>query len=286
MTPIDEVLARALLTPSICTPADIVPYTEPDADTLPDLDPAYDAQPDRGRASSRAARDLQTLCEATLAHSTPASVEFLTEQLPEPAGAVVLGCVLQLTDDQDSARVWWQYAAGAGLHAAAYCLHLQHLALDERDAAAWWLQWTQIDTRPVPETESRTPGAPEPLQNVDASTPTLLRVLRQLVVLADQRRSEVADALIAYVPSAVARGYIMEPQLDFEVPIDIPLPGEDFADRVSLLLAAASAIDNVPAPQPRSDEPPLPDRPAVCQKGGSMRQDDAQSCVRSGWAGG
>ncbi|GHB72103.1 hypothetical protein GCM10010377_73370 [Streptomyces viridiviolaceus] len=50
----------------------------------------------------------------------------------------VLACILQLTDTDEGARFWWQYAAGAGQAAAAYCVYLHHLALGERNTAEWW----------------------------------------------------------------------------------------------------------------------------------------------------
>ncbi|MBL1093138.1 MULTISPECIES: hypothetical protein [Streptomyces] len=39
-------------------------------------------------------------------------------------GAQVFACMLSLADHPESAQFWWQFAAGAGNRAAAYCLHL------------------------------------------------------------------------------------------------------------------------------------------------------------------
>jgi hypothetical protein len=75
--------------------------------------------------------------------------DFVTEQLPEPSGARVLGCILQLTDAEDGARFWWQYAAGAGDDAASYCLYLHHLSLGETELASWRSKQTGIDTQPA-----------------------------------------------------------------------------------------------------------------------------------------
>ncbi|MFB7076447.1 hypothetical protein [Streptomyces sp. NPDC056308] len=56
-------------------------------------------------------------------------------------GVHVFACSLHLANHPESARFWWQFAAGAGHGAAAYCLHLQHLIRGEmRDAAYWWNQ--------------------------------------------------------------------------------------------------------------------------------------------------
>ncbi|MGN9821791.1 hypothetical protein ACTMUQ_41670 [Streptomyces sp. SD11] len=54
-------------------------------------------------------------------------------------GALVFACLLLLTDHPESAQFWRQLAAGAGNRAAAYCLHLHHLALGERREAQHWL---------------------------------------------------------------------------------------------------------------------------------------------------
>ena len=66
-------------------------------------------------------------------------------------GALVFACLLHLTAHPESAQFWWQLAAGAGSRAAAYCLHLHHLALGEsRRAWHWFHQLTHsmADTTP------------------------------------------------------------------------------------------------------------------------------------------
>ncbi|MER6104595.1 hypothetical protein ABT115_20275 [Streptomyces sp. NPDC001832] len=78
---------------------------------------------------------------------------------------------------------------------------------------------------------------PETAWNMDTSTPTLLRVFRQLTHRSDRRRSDVVDALMQYLPTAVAVGYVHD-----EPDIDLPLPGPDFAEQVGILVAAASSI--------------------------------------------
>jgi hypothetical protein len=62
-----------------------------------------------------------------------------TEEQLDVDGALVFACLLHLTDHHESAQFWWQLAAGAGHRAAAYCLHLHHLALGEIREARHWL---------------------------------------------------------------------------------------------------------------------------------------------------
>ncbi|MCX4791758.1 hypothetical protein OG369_38485 [Streptomyces sp. NBC_01221] len=268
MTRIDELLARALLLDEPSRPKDIVPRT---AVETPPMGNAPEAAPGSGGRDALAAvavRDLHALCEVLVSQAPATALQgFVTEQLPAPPGARVLGCVLQLADADDGARSWWQYAAGAGDRAAAYCLYLHHLSLGESDAAAWWYQQTQIDTCPTPdhtaksartqaEKSSHSLKVPEPIKNLDTSTPTVLRVFRNLMRRADRPRTEVVDALMHYLPTAVAVGYVND-----EPDIDLPLPGPDFAERISVLLAAASSISGVPGTtRQRAAEPPLQSR--------------------------
>lgn len=93
--------------------------------------------PDAGASE---AAGLRALCESLLPHTRAADVEDLvTEQVPEPRSA--LACVLQMTDTDDGAHFWRQYATGAG-QAAAYYLYLHHLALGEDVTARWWHRQT------------------------------------------------------------------------------------------------------------------------------------------------
>ncbi|MGW4229504.1 hypothetical protein ACWEF9_09530 [Streptomyces sp. NPDC004980] len=194
------------------------------------------------------------MCEA-LVSSAPATAlrEFLTEQVPEPDGARVLGCILQLADADDGARSWWQNAAGAGDRAASYCLYLHHLSLGESEVAAWWNQQTQTDADPEADhsqgDRDRGPGrktatriphfltTPEAIRNLDTSTPTVLRVFRHLLRRTNRPRTEVVDALMHYVPTAVAVGYVTD-----EPDVDLPLPGPDFADEINDLVAIDPTI--------------------------------------------
>lgn len=246
MTAIDELLSRARLIDHPSRPED--PYGR-----ITGAVGFAAAEPGAGYPdplSETANQDLLALCEA-LVSRTPASAlsGFVTEQLPDPDGARVLGCILQLAESEDGARSWWQYASGAGDKAASYCLYLHHLSLGENDAAAWWFEQTQTDScpTPIPPTKSSTPSdkkeqgswtVPETVWNIDTSTPTVLRVFRQLIHRSGRRRSDVVDALMQYLPTAVAVGYVHD-----EPDVDLPLPGPDFAEQIGILVAAASSLN-------------------------------------------
>ncbi|MGR3935286.1 hypothetical protein [Streptomyces sp. BRA346] len=270
MTTIEELLSRALLLEEPRVPRDIVPPSDTESPTLLDASALSD---EPVSLSHSAAYDLQTLCEAVVTHMAATSLRhFITEQLPEPSGARVLGCILQLTDAEDGARFWWQYAAGAGDDAASYCLYLYHLSLGETRLADWWREQTRINTRPTPETVTLPcdfEQTKEIVVDFDSSTPTVLRVLGQLLARADRPRPEVFDAVLAYVPGAVTIGYLANPEFE------IPLPGTDFAARIEDILTRTSRPHaGTPRAQRRpSTGPKLPGRhqhahanPSLCKQ--------------------
>ncbi|MFK0181648.1 hypothetical protein ACIQVR_37455 [Streptomyces xanthochromogenes] len=253
---IEELLSRALLVRDRAVPRDIVPTTGHAAEpvsTAADLDGA--------------AEDLRALCE-TLVAGTPARdvATFVTDQIPEPRSALVLACVLQLTDTTDGARFWWEYAAGAGQSAAAYCLYLHHLALGDRDAAAWWHRQTD-DTPPAhdpapPESHPSTAAQPawrtaaHPAwhaanHRVTNSTTTILRVLRHLAKQTARPRTAAVTELMTYVPNAVAVGYLRQPDMD------LPMPGPDFARQITTRLEATTTRPTIDSRLPaRTHKPP------------------------------
>ncbi len=232
MHPIDEFLAAALLRDDLDTPRDVVPHGVEDHMMLPMEGGPYGSDADEHTA----ARNLLTLCETVVARTAAEALQdFLTDKIPGAPGARVLGCILQLADAADSARFWWQYAAGVGDDAASYCLYLHHLALGEADAAAWWRRQTQVDTDPAPETTPLSSDRGR-IWNLDSSTTTVLRVLGQLHREAARSRSELTDAMIDYVPAAVAAGQLGNPD------IDIPLPSDDFAGNITIILAVTSNL--------------------------------------------
>ncbi|MFD7748010.1 hypothetical protein ACFV2V_16850 [Streptomyces sp. NPDC059698] len=228
MTTLDAVLSRALLAFDRTVPRD----------TVPTRDTTWRGAVTPRQTTESAADDLRALCETVVRHTPATAVgEFVTDQIPAPRAALVLACVLQLSDTDDGARFWWQYAAGAGQPAAAYCLYLHHLALGETHVASWWHTQTNeagtckpASRAPAARTEIRCaddPGLPALLQAGDGvSTTTLLRVLRQLARHVTRQRSSVVMELMAYMPLAVASGYLREPDSE------IPLPGPNFARQV------------------------------------------------------
>ncbi|GHE24177.1 MULTISPECIES: hypothetical protein [Streptomyces] len=102
--------------------------------------------PDTVRAT-QAGQRLSVVCRWIL--NKPDAADHVDRLAQEPDavtvdqldvdGALVFACLLHLTDHRESAQFWWQLAAGAGHRAAAYCLHLHHLALGESREARHWL---------------------------------------------------------------------------------------------------------------------------------------------------
>ncbi|MFJ9380338.1 hypothetical protein [Streptomyces sp. NPDC101455] len=98
--------------------------------------------------AAQAGQRLSVVCRWVL--NKPDAADHVDRLAQEPAtpmddghldvdGALVFACLLHLTDHPESAQFWWQLAAGAGHRAAAYCLHLHHLALGETREARHWL---------------------------------------------------------------------------------------------------------------------------------------------------
>ncbi|WP_407563056.1 hypothetical protein [Streptomyces sp. 184] len=234
-TDIDRVLARARLKPTAL-------YTQAEIDAAeqrlaaraaarhrvpPQDGPAPDdrapgtsgtgtaADPAAGRR--RAARDLRLLCEVLLAQ--PGALESLAESLPgtalpETPGARALGGVLHLAECEDSARFWWQYAAGAGDAVSSYCLYLHHRAEDEDEEADWWLDHTSVTPATAAFSELTT-------RREIATALRVLRSLRERPPL-----SEALRALVEYVPAAV--GFVDDD-------LELPLPDGDLAGLVEAL---------------------------------------------------
>ncbi|MEE1942939.1 hypothetical protein V1L54_26615 [Streptomyces sp. TRM 70361] len=146
MTTIDDLLADARVptTPATATGFDIGAALRRLAADAARATPA----PDLARAA-QAAQRLSVLCRWILNRPGAADhVDRLAQDPDTPAttvdhldvdGALVFACLLHLTDHRESAQFWWQLAAGAGHRAAAYCLHLHHLALSENREAHHWL---------------------------------------------------------------------------------------------------------------------------------------------------
>ncbi|PWJ02053.1 hypothetical protein DKG34_40830 [Streptomyces sp. NWU49] len=247
---IDDILSRALLVRDRTVPRDTIPTTP-----ASQPGPTPSGSPPANESAASAAADLRALCETLLTHTSPTDVaDFVTDQVPEPRSALVLACVLQLSDTDDGARYWWQYAAGAGQPAAAYCLYLHHLALGEDATANWWHRQTDDvqstpANQPAPDADAW-PWHPADHPLTSEATTSLLRLLRRLATSAERPLPAAVTRLMDYVPGAVACGYVREPE------IDLPVPGPDFARRIGRLLAAAvqrtEARDRGPRPTTRS----------------------------------
>ncbi|MGW8971274.1 hypothetical protein [Streptomyces platensis] len=197
-----------------------------------------------------AAEDLRALCETLVTHTPAAAITgFVTDQVPEPRSALILACVLQLTNTDDGARFWWQYAAAARQAAAAYCLYLHRLSLGEDDTAQWWHHQTD-DVQPPPQTDTGNRDRLAGTSIAGASTTTTLRVLRHLSKHTSRPRSAAVTDLMTHMPTAVAVGYLREPAME------LPMPGPNFARRIRTLLTAAANRPDVPSRLPARAEPP------------------------------
>ncbi|WP_369180964.1 hypothetical protein [Streptomyces mutabilis] len=254
MSHIEERLSRALLVRNRTIPREAAPNPAPRTAGAQPPAPA----PAQDGPLNGAAEDLRALCETLLTHTPPTAVaDFLTDQVPEPRSALALACVLQLSDTDEGARFWWQYAAGAG-QAAAYCLYLHHLAQGEGDAADWWHHQTDDVQPPLasldpdqdddlePYGDRRWHPANHPITST--SITTILRVLRHLSANTTRSKSAAVLELMAYIPDAVAAGYLREPETE------LPLPGSGFAQRVRALITA-------PATQRKGHKPKI--RPVI-----------------------
>ncbi|MFI1532384.1 hypothetical protein [Streptomyces griseus] len=215
-----------------------------------------------------AAQDLKTLCETVVTRTTALRTlrTFLTPQLPEPPGARVLGCILQLAESEENARFWWQYAAGAGDPAASYCLYLHHRSLGEHAPARWWHEQTEL-LQNTPSTDTRvTPGegpGAEPdavpyavtaalnaVSTTDASIlPTALRILGALRTGPAPVPAAVG-AVLDYAPAAV--GYVEG--------LDLPLTDPDFTDHIRTLISTEHAPARTHTrlqPRPKTTQPQI-----------------------------
>ncbi|ANB03991.1 hypothetical protein SAM40697_6897 [Streptomyces ambofaciens] len=225
MTAIDDLLARSALLKNPHIPADTVPcLTTHPGPTLPP-DASIPAQ--ETLADGTAAEHLRSLCEVAVTHaSAPQITDFITEQLPGPEGAWILGCLLHLAGAEDGARYWWQYAAGAGDRGAGYCLSLHHRARGDDQTADFWLDQADGDA----DTDSDAGCA--------ASTATVLRMIVQMTADSDRTYSDTTLAVMSYTTAAVSDGYRRHPD------VEIPAPGPYFAEMLQVILGALTDPDD------------------------------------------
>ncbi|MBA0054060.1 hypothetical protein E0L36_25375 [Streptomyces sp. AJS327] len=207
--------------PSASVPSASVPSARADGETeAPGTGWPHPGRiPVGGRGQEeQAARALRALCEAFL--TRPGVLrqlgDFLETPLPEPSSARVLAGVLYLAASEDSARFWWQYAAGASDAVSSYCLSLYHRSFGEEDEADWWLDHTHITTATLGE---------EATKVEIANTLQILTALRR-----DRSLPTVLHALVEYIPDTV--GFVDEdldlplPDGRLEVLVDVAIGGE------------------------------------------------------------
>ncbi|MDV9169822.1 hypothetical protein R6V09_06685 [Streptomyces sp. W16] len=269
MSTIDDLLAQSLLLHQPRVPSDVVPYDDlAYEDLAADGFLLWDAGPKT--ADDGAAQSLAALCEAVVTHCTIEQLaDFLTDQVPEPRSAWILGCALQLAGADDGARFWWQFAAGADDQPASYCLYLQHLAQGDTHAAALWRAQAGPhaphdgdDTDPADSTD---PGQDAPayrMMTADTSLSTVLRILSHLTRANPRQHTPMAQAVIDIVAAAVAVGYDHHPDLE------LPVPGDDFAERLAIAAIAASGTGQYTRPTDTpaaaaGDAEDLPNRPPL-----------------------
>ncbi|WP_030668907.1 hypothetical protein [Streptomyces rimosus] len=177
-------------------------------------------EPAEQRRMHDAAQDLQRLCALVVAE--PEALHQMSAfigggRLLEPDGARVLACVLQLAGREDSARFWWQYAAGAGDTSSAYCLYLHHLSLAEVGEAHWW------HAHADPDRPARTRPSADAYDLV-ISWAVSLEVARGF---APPPTRTTAAAVLGYVSKAI--------QFTDNPDLDLPLPPVGFAERITQL---------------------------------------------------
>lgn len=239
---IDQLIAKARLAPT-------APYTQADIEAAekrierrlatPRCCRAEAPTPPPSRAEDDpAARDLTTMCEVLL--TRPGAISslgnFHESHVLEPSGARVLGAILHLAACEDSARFWWQYAAGASDPISSYCLYLYHRSVGEYGEADWWLHHTRFNPATLSEEATKREIA------------TALHVLNSLRQMSSWRLSDDLRALVEYVSAVV--GFVDED-------LELPLPDGNLAELVEeITLHGPSPEDRTRA----SKEQPLPAR--------------------------
>ncbi|MEU4118960.1 hypothetical protein AB0F71_31260 [Kitasatospora sp. NPDC028055] len=121
------------------------------------------AQPLPGSAGihADARRDLRAL--DTIVINEPGAWEKVETLIYdwEPGGALIFGCLLDLSERNHSATWWWMFAAGAGSHLAAYCMYLHHLRRGElRDAEHWFHQAACLEDGTIVPIAPKVPDLP------------------------------------------------------------------------------------------------------------------------------
>ncbi|WP_328557539.1 hypothetical protein [Streptomyces sp. NBC_00358] len=144
---IDEALRRARVFQGEYTAADLESARHTLASHLRELrwvqflsvsTPGARAHQLPGALHEQAAHDLRTLCRGAVHHHGAARHITAFDTARDPDGALTFACLLYLADQEEGARFWWHYAAGAGSTTAALSLYLHHVRHgDMRDAQHW-----------------------------------------------------------------------------------------------------------------------------------------------------
>ncbi|MCE0444821.1 hypothetical protein LT493_04545 [Streptomyces tricolor] len=209
------------------------------AQTVRPHSPGCDAWRPEEKLRADAAGALRALCRsmAGQADALHQMSQFVGHRILDPDGAVILGCVLQLAAREDSARFWWQFAAGAGDMSAACCLYLHHLSLGETREADWWraqmIAGTSLKNRSVRRNRVRmrfTSDIPWSSSTwtmlaigLEDGPPTATVTWKHMVL------PQAAAAVVRYVPTAI----------EYVDDVDLPLPTAGFAERIEELTAWA-----------------------------------------------
>lgn len=114
-----------------------------DGGAVPPPAPAVDDLVLDATCHVRAARALEEIAWALAESRDFAETALGTGSWPHGAdSALLFACLLHL-GDEEGARFWFQYAAGAGSRTAARCLYLHHLARAEVETARHWKRQAQ-----------------------------------------------------------------------------------------------------------------------------------------------
>ncbi|OYP10431.1 hypothetical protein CFC35_40115 [Streptomyces sp. FBKL.4005] len=209
------------------------------AQTVRPHSPGCDAWRPEEKLRADAAGALRALCRsmAGQADALHQMSQFVGHRILDPDGAVILGCVLQLAAREDSARFWWQFAAGAGDMSAACCLYLHHLSLGETREADWWRAQMMRDKpeEPIGETQQGEDALHESDIPWSSSTWTMLAIGLEdgpptaTATWKHMVLPQAAAAVVRYVPTAI----------EYVDDVDLPLPTAGFAERIEELTAWA-----------------------------------------------
>ncbi|MEU0663791.1 hypothetical protein [Streptomyces lavendulocolor] len=209
------------------------------AQTVRPHTPGHDVWRPEEKLRTDAAGALRALCRgmAGQADALHQMATFIGHRILDPDGAVILGCVLQLAAREDSARFWWQFAAGAGDMSAACCLYLHHLSLGETREADWWRVQMMPDSSVElvgSEPEAEAPAC-EGIPWAASRTYTMLAIGLEdgpptaTVTWQHMVLPRAAAAVVRYVPTAI----------EYVDDVDLPLPTDGFAERIEELTAHA-----------------------------------------------